>query len=79
MKKSNKMALIFALASLVNPENSISSEKEPKKPLTPEEKEFKRQKIHKNNGLKRFEFNGKIVFALNKKNAIKKAKKRGIL
>ena len=54
--------------------------------LTDEEKQEvqenlkeKERKIQNNRGLKEFKYNGKSVFAINKKNADKKAKKKRLL
>jgi hypothetical protein len=62
--------LFMALAAQIGHEQDIFSHIKPKK-------KKRKEKIHPNH--KPFEFGGQTIYALNKKNAIKKAKKLGLL
>jgi hypothetical protein len=81
MKNSNYLNLIFALSRIQGPIHGYpSNDPEPRKEITTvseAEKEFRLEQIKKKQGLTEFYYNGESVWALNRKSADKKAKKKG--
>jgi hypothetical protein len=74
--KKGYMAAIMALAyaSSTIPYSPELNSPEPTL-LTPEEVEERRRRVLANHGLKEFDIDGVIVWAINRKNAERKAKK----
>ena len=73
MSKTSSLAAIFAAIAISQPLHSdFDILREPPPKRTKEE-------INEHHGLKKFYFGDKIIYAINRKNANKKAKKLGLI
>tara|TARA_R100000951_G_scaffold54402_1_gene45771 strand:- start:227 stop:451 length:225 start_codon:yes stop_codon:yes gene_type:complete len=72
MKKQNMLGMLAMMAAMSNPEDYGTFEQEKQIKKKP-----KKKIIHK--GLKEFFYGEKVIYALNKKNADRKARKKGYL
>lgn len=70
MKKQNMLGMLAMMAAMSNPEDYGTFEQEKKI------KKSKKKIIPK--GLKEFFYGKKVIYALNKKNADRKARKQGL-
>lgn len=69
--KSTLMLQMAAILAGINPEDDGKVKYEPT-PLTKEEREERDRELKRRKGLKEYTFNGVSVWAINKKNAIRK-------
>ncbi len=81
-----KQSMMLALAASMLASSHAENTQENPRPLTDEERnslykkaQQKRIEDLKKGGMKEFDYNGKIILALNQKNADRKAKKLGYI
>ena len=84
MKNSLKSILPLLAAGMLFDPNSSNPFNSPKRrknfePETPEQESLRVEKYYSNKNLKVFEYGDVTIWALNKKNADRKAKKQGLI